>query len=275
MSLPPDGTVERWAWDYISSTDPAHKLHPPEIPTEFDPAHGWGAPGSPGRPVGWSLIQHSEKSVSRNAMRAPAVRCRMVHTFLHHELQAAELFARAVLVYPDAPAPLRKGWVGVIRDELRHMTMYEELLSRHGVSFGDHPVRDWFWSRVPAAKSAASFCAVMGMGLEGGNLDHAARFAEWFREAGDAEAARVQALIGEEEIPHVRLGVHWFRRLSERGDFNGWAEALPAPLTPWMMKGRELALDARTRAGMDDEFLGALASSAFVARRAQPEGSAK
>lgn len=273
--LPPEGTVERWAWDYIASTDARFKLQPAEIPGDFDPEHGWLAPSSPGRPEAWTVSLRSEKSPSRHALRAPEARCRLVHTFLHHELQAAELFAWALLALPDAPAPLRRGWVGVIRDELRHMAMYGDFLARHGCAFGDHPVRDWFWTRVPNARTAAGFCAVMGMGLEGGNLDHAARYALAFREAGDPDAARMQEAVGEEEVPHVRLGVHWFKRLSPRGDFEGWRDALPEPLTPWMMKGKSLALDARRRAGMDEDFLAALELATLAPRGPQPEASAK
>lgn len=258
MTAPSAGSLERWAWDYITGDDPARKLAPPAIPDESDPSWRDGAPTAPGRPAAWTVITRAEKSPSQGALRAPEARCRLVHTFLHHELQAAELFAWALLAFPDAPAPLRRGIVGVIRDELRHMAMYGEYLAAHGAAFGAWPVRDWFWSRVPGARSMAGFCAVMGMGLEAGNLDHSARFAQRFREAGDPEAARLQEVVGEEEIPHVALAVRWFPRLGGGDDYARWAAALPAPLTPWMMKGKVLARDARARAGMSPAFLDAL-----------------
>ena len=106
-ALPPDGTVERWAWDFITTTDPTHKLTPPTIPAEFLPPQRWDAPLAPGRPSTWSVSSRAEKSPSPNALRAPEARARLVHTFLHHELQAAELFAWALLTLPDAPAPTR------------------------------------------------------------------------------------------------------------------------------------------------------------------------
>jgi uncharacterized ferritin-like protein (DUF455 family) len=263
--LPPDGSVERWAWDYLTTTEPAHKLTPPAIPADLLPAQRWDAPSSPGRPAAWTVSSRAEKSPSPNALRAPEARARLVHTFLHHELQAAELFAWALLTLPDAPAPLRRGWVTVIRDELRHMAMYADYLASHQSFFGQHPVRDWFWSRVPQVSSARGFCAVMSMGLEGGNLDHAARYARWFRDAGDPAGARLQEVVGSEEIAHVRLGVHWFGALGDAG-YDAWSASLPAPLTPWMMKGRELARDARARAGMDGDFVSRLAEATLAPR---------
>lgn len=266
-ALPPDGTAERWAWDYITATDPAHKLSPPAIPTALLPPQRWDAPAAPGRPAAWTVSSRAEKSPSANALRAPEARARLVHTFLHHELQAAELFAWALLSLPDAPPALRRGWVTVLRDELRHMAMYGDYLTAHQSFFGQHPVRDWFWSRVPQVRDARGFCAVMSMGLEGGNLDHAARYARWFRDAGDPAGARLQEAVGDEEVAHVRLGVHWFGALGDPC-YEAWCASLPAPLTPWMMKGRELARDARHRAGMDDDFLTRLSAAALAPRGA-------
>ena len=55
----------------------------------------------------------------------------------------------------------------------------------------------------------------MGLGLESANLEHTASFAARFREAGDEEGARVQELVGREEIAHVRFGVTWFETFAE------------------------------------------------------------
>lgn len=264
--LPPDGSLERWAWDYVTTTDLAHKLAPPPAPDDTEERPLPRVLAAPGRPAALEVVTRAEKSPSANALRATEARCRLVHTFLHHELQAAELFAWALLAFPEAPAPFRKGLVAVLRDELRHMEMYREYLDARGFAFGAWPVRDWFWSRVPRVTTAAGFCAVMGMGLEAGNLDHTARFAQRFRDAGDPEGARIQELVGEEEIPHVRLGVHWFKRFTGDLAYARWTSLLPEPLSPWMMKGPSLAREMRLRAGMDDAFLDALDAARLEAR---------
>ena len=135
------------------------------------------------------------------------------------------------------------------------MRLYAEHLERLGVAFGAFPVRDWFWTRVPTCSDPASFLAVMGLGLESANLEHAASFAGRFREAGDERSAAVQELVGSEEIAHVRFGVRWFERFTGGLTFDAWVRALPPPLTPLLMRGRPLQRDARLRAGQPDAFV--------------------
>ncbi|XXT21577.1 DUF455 family protein [Sorangium sp. So ce429] len=213
---PPPGTVERWAWDYVLSTDLAHKLEPPPVPSVWEPDP---APprrlARPGRPAELRISARAQKSPGPEALRNPARRAQLFHAFLHHELQAAELMAWALLAFPETPRAFRGGLVRIALDEVRHMQLYARYLAALGHRFGELPVRDWFWSRVPSAASPAQFVAVMGMGLEGGNLDHTARFAERFRAIGDVEGAALTERVCAEEIPHVRFGVRWFRRFTQ------------------------------------------------------------
>jgi uncharacterized ferritin-like protein (DUF455 family) len=188
-----------------------------------------------------------------------------MHTFLHHELQAAELMAWALLAFPEAPTELRRGLVRVIGDEIRHMGMYASYLRDRGFEPGCFPVRDWFWERLPSVPSIEAFLATLGLGFEGANLDHAMRFAARFRSAGDEEAARIEERVGLEEIPHVRFALRWFVELTpqirdDRGRslFDAWCASLPAPLSPIVMRGAPLARNLRRRAGLDDAFVDAL-----------------
>jgi len=258
MKPPPEGTVERWAWDYVVSCDAAHKLAPPPPPGR------WADDGvarrleHPGRPSGLALLEHSPKTPSAAALRSPARRAQLAHTFLHHELQAAELMAWALLAFPETPVAFRRGLLGVLQDELRHMSQYRAYLRALGHDFGDFPVRDWFWERVPTAPSAVHFVAVLGVGFEGGNLDHTVRFAERLRAAGDEDGARLQERIGTEEIAHVRFALRWFARWRGSADFAGWTAHLPEPLSPMVMRGRPLNLAARLAAGFSPSFLEAL-----------------
>ncbi len=163
--------------------------------------------------------------------------------------------AWALLAFPDAPLEFREGLVRIALDETRHMRMYAEHIARLGHRIGEFPVRDWFWTRVPTCRDPASFVAVMGLGLESANLEHTASFAARFRDAGDEEGARVQELVGLEEIAHVRFGVRWFEQFTGGLDFDAWTKALPEPLTPLLMRGRPLRRDARRRAGQTERFL--------------------
>jgi uncharacterized ferritin-like protein (DUF455 family) len=252
MSEPAAGTVERWAWDFVHTTTLAEKLTPPPVPLEWEHAPPVRRIERPGRPHELSVVARARKT---RGLASPAGRARALHTFLHHELQAAELMAWAVLAFPGTPRAFRAGLVRIAEDEARHMRAYAGQIERLGSGVGDFNVRDWFWERVPCCPDAASFVATMGLGFESANLEHSRSFAERFRAAGDDEGAEVQERVGREEVAHVRFGARWFAEL--RGDltFDSWRSALPPPLSPTLMRGRVLDRDARTRAGFSADFL--------------------
>jgi uncharacterized ferritin-like protein (DUF455 family) len=264
LSEPPEpNTIERWAHDYVLADDWTYKLRPPATPARFANPPQALRLAAPGRGPGFVTSDSGHKSTGSSALRSPLARAKLLHTFLHHELQAAELMAWAVCAFPEAPVALKRGLVAILHDELRHMRLYAELLERRGHAPGSFPVRDWFWKRVPTVPDVRGFLATLGLGFEGANLDHASRFAERFREAGDDEAGEIQARIAREEIPHVRFATRWFRTLSPvplegRALFEAFRAALPAPLSPMVMRGRPLARDARIEAGLDEAYLDAL-----------------
>ncbi|TDJ77515.1 MAG: DUF455 family protein [Planctomycetota bacterium] len=263
---PPGGTVERWCWDFVRSCELAVKLDPPRAP---DPtaASSWEAGAlarriaGPGRPPELRVAARAPRTPAPGALVRPEARARLVHTFLHHELQAAELFAWAVLAFPESPRPFRAGLLRLCREELAHLALYERHLARLGFAVGTFPVRDWFWERVVRCESAEAFVALLGLGLEGANLEHTARFATLFRAAGDEEGALILERIEEDEIGHVAFAVHWFEHLAGAPlDYERWRAALPAPLTPAVLQGRPLNRSARRRAGLDESFLAQLAA---------------
>jgi len=249
------GTVERWAWDYVLGTCLDAKLSPPPVPSQWEVSPPARRIERPGRPAALTLSAHSMKTPGPEALRSPARRAQLVHTFLHHELQAAELMAWALLAFPDTPRAFRGGLVHIALDEVKHMGLYRDYLAVLGYRFGDFPVRDWFWERVPASLTPAHFVAVLGVGFEGANLDHTARFAERFRAVEDEAGARIQEQVCAEEIPHVRFALRWFRRWTQAADFSTWALHLPPPLSPILMRGKPLNVESRLRSGFSGSFL--------------------
>ena len=249
---PASGTVERWAWDYVVSTSLEHKLDPPAPPDAWEVRPPERRIPAPGRPALLRVVARAER---KRGLATPRGRAQVLHAFFHHELQAAELMAWALLAFADAPREFREGLVRIALDEVRHMHLYRAAIERQGFRIGDFAVRDWFWSRVPSCADPAAFVAVMGLGLESANLDHSAHFAAAFRAAGDEESARAQELIGLEEIAHVRFGVRWFSALTGGLDFESWRRALPAPLSPLLMRGTPIGREARARAGQPAAFL--------------------
>jgi uncharacterized ferritin-like protein (DUF455 family) len=258
-------TLERWAYDYVTSCSLVYKLAPLALPASASEDDALGGPSAalrlsaPGRPpeleVRWDKYKAPR---SAEALRDPKKRAHLLHTFLHHELQAAELMCWAVLAFPETPLSFRRGLLGICLDEVRHMNLYARHIAQLGFTVGAFSVRDWFWQRAPAAQSPAAFLAVMSLGFEAGNLDHSERYVALFSQAGDPEAAALQAQVGHEELAHVAFGAHWFRHFAGTLDFAGWLSALPAPLSPMVMRGKPLARDARRRAGLSDTFLDAL-----------------
>jgi uncharacterized ferritin-like protein (DUF455 family) len=269
-SQPPPraGTVESWALDFILAVDLEAKLAPPEPPSTQTDA-SWSDDGierrlaAPGRPACLRLVARGERTKGATALRRPLERARLLHTFAHHELQAAELFAWAILAFPRAPRAFRAGLLRLCLEELSHLRLYARHMQTLGLAYGDLPVRDWFWSRVAACPDALSFVALQGLGLEGANLEHSARFAGLFRAAGDEAGARALELVERDEIGHVAFARYWFERFSGANlDFQRWESALPPPLTPALFRGTPLNRAARAQAGMDERFLDALDATA-------------
>ncbi|MBM4359178.1 MAG: DUF455 family protein [Deltaproteobacteria bacterium] len=256
-SRPPEGTLERSAWDYVTTVKLVEKLAPPARARSLEVDAPVRRLREPGRPPELRTTDRGlrTRNATASALRSPERRAHLFHTFLHHELQAAELMCWAILAFPEAPPNFRRGLMAIAREEVRHMRLYAGHLERLGFGIGAFPVRDWFWERIPSATTPAAFVATMGLGFEGGNLDHSARFAHRLELAGDPLAADLQRSVGADEEGHVRFALRWFRRFTGRDGFDDWVAALPPPLSPLVMRGAPIARDARLRAGLSPTFL--------------------
>jgi uncharacterized ferritin-like protein (DUF455 family) len=249
-------TVEAWALEYVETCSLAHKLAPPPPPAEYERVPSPRRLSRPGRPP--ELSPAKRRLTLADDLSPPSARAKLLHTFFHHELQAAELMCWALLAFADAEPRFRAGLVRICLDEIRHMNAYRAHIERLGFRIGAFPVRDWFWKRVPACDTKLSFVALMGMGFEGANLEHAPYFGERLLAAGDREAFELQALIAREERNHVRFAVTWFEHWTGGQSFEAWCAALPPPLSPLVMRGKAFDRQARTEAGMSAPFLDAL-----------------
>ena len=253
------GTIEGWCAELITTCDLRSKLAPLPPPEDAGLAETEALPlriAAPGRPPQMRVVARSPRTPPPGALARVEARARVVHTFVHHELQAAELFAWAVLAFPATPHEFRAGLLRLCREELGHMRLYLGHLELLGFRFGDFPVRDWFWERVAGCTNATSFVALQGLGLEGANLEHSARFAGDFRAAGDEEGARILERVERDEIAHVAFAARWFERFTETPlDYDVWRAALPPPLTPALLQGRPLNRASRLLAGFDARFL--------------------
>lgn len=254
-------TVEEYCRAYLLSTRLSEKCKPPPAPSVWS-----DEPKSqdlrPGRPPDLTVTYDRPRALKQGALVRAEIRAEVLHKFWHHELQAAELFCWAILKFCDAPLAFRNGLLRIFSDEVRHMRLYQQHIASLGFSIGDFAVRDWFWDRVPSCETPLSFVALLGMGLEAANLEHAERFERWFRAAGDKQAAQIQQQVGREEVAHVKFATFWFRKWTGSVDFEQWKAQLPPPLSPLLMKGKTLDLRRRRAADFPEPFLTELAAYA-------------
>jgi len=185
---------------------------------------------------------------------------RCLARFAHHELMAVELFAWALLRWPELPASLRRGFLGALLDEQRHARLYLERLRAHGSQLADHPASGYFWLQVPriheSPHGARAFLATLGLTFEQANLDFAPLYRDAFRQAGDPESAAVCQVVHDDEVRHVKLAAHWLARLAGGArQLDAYREAVPFPLGPRRAKGRVFDAEARRRAGLEEDFI--------------------
>ena len=216
---------------------------------------------APGRPPELRIASARTVRVPPAAgMRDPAQRARILHALGNHELQAVELFAWALLAFPEAPRLFRRGLVAILRDEQRHFRLYQARLEAHGHRFGDFPVTGHFWNHLGQISSPLAFVCIMGLTFENANLDFAQDYARSARAAGDLETAAVLDQVHRDEVRHVRFAWRWLDRW--RGATPAWdvyRGSMAPPLGPARARGRELCIDSRRAAGLDPAFIARLA----------------
>ena len=216
---------------------------------------------APARDPAIALAQKAGRLPRPGELSDPAARARCLARFAHHELMAVEIFAWALLRWPELPAALRRGLLRTLADEQVHCALYLERLRAHGSTLADHALSAYFWRHVPAIEASASgpraFLAAMGLTLEQANLDFALLYRDAFRRAGDEESARVCQRVHDDEVAHVRLAAQWLRRLDPDGrdEIAAYDAAVPFPLGPSRAKGRRFASESRRRAGLGADFI--------------------
>jgi uncharacterized ferritin-like protein (DUF455 family) len=215
----------------------------------------------PGRPPALAIVPGRRARVPPIAgMRDPDQRARILHALANHELQAIELFAWALLAFPDAPLAFRRGLVAILADEQRHFALYAERLAAFGARFGDHPVTGHFWNKLDHFGSPLEFACAMGLTFEHANLDLAGDYAAAARAAGDDATADAIDRVHADEIRHVRFAWIWLKRFARGADpWTAYLAHVRWPLGPARARGRTLDRDARKRAGITDAFVEALA----------------
>ncbi len=198
-----------------------------------------------------------------SGMRDPSQRARIVHALANHELQAVELFAWALLAFPDSPPAFRKGLLHILGEEQDHCQAYRQVLHRLDKDLGDFPVTGHFWHHLPALATPLQFVCTMGLTFENANLDFALEYAKHAKKAGDDLCCQVLERVHAEEIRHVAFAWRWFTKLRDPSlpAFDCYKNILSPPLGPQRARGKDFDHSSRERAGIDNDFIGALANT--------------
>jgi uncharacterized ferritin-like protein (DUF455 family) len=250
-----------WARALIASDRLADKLAAPPHDLTFAEQ---GVPvrlAAPGRPRTLAIVPGRGAKVPPIAgMSDLGQRARILHALANHELQAIELFAWALLAYPDAPLAFRRGLIAILGEEQRHFRLYEARLAAHATGFGDHPVTGHFWNKLDHLTGPLEFVCAMGLTFEAANLDFAGDYAAAARACGDLATADALAEVHADEIRHVHFGWTWLRRLAPARDaWDAYTAHVRFPLGPARARGARLDADARRSAGFDEAFIARLA----------------
>ena len=185
-------------------------------------------------------------------------RVALVHALAHIEFNAIDLAWDMVLRFgPDLKDPrFIFDWISVAQDEALHFQMLCARLHDLGHSYSDLPAHDGLWQA--AAKTSHHVLdrlAVIPMFLEARGIDTTPAVVDRLTNAGDQKTAAVLARIYEDEIEHLKTGVHWFEVICERDGYDPikkWKTLVhthlrSGPKGPFNWAGRE-------KAGMDQAY---------------------
>ncbi len=215
---------------------------------------------TPGRPRGLRM-QYATGAAppSDTKLENEKARGQLLHFLANHELLATELMALVLLKFPDAPPAFRQGVLVTLREEQEHTRLYLQRMKECGVEFGSYPVSGHFWRVVEPMESPMDFVSRLSLTFEQANLDYSRHFANVFQQVGDVQTAAILERIYQDEIGHVRHGLHWFRQWKEpdQSDWDAYRSRLTFPMSPERARGPKgfFNREGRVAAGLSDEFI--------------------
>ncbi len=258
------GTVREYCQRLLEDGSLAGKLAAPERPDGSPLGDDErGAPlviDRPAREAGLRLHGRGERLPKLHELKGASERAVTLERFAHHELCAIELFAWALLAFPDLPRALRRGLLAALSEEQLHLRLYLERLGALGGGLEESACSDYLWRGMRGVLSSAhpeaAFLSAVGLTFEQANLDYSALYADAFARAGDDDTAAVLRRVHDDEIGHVALAVRWLPRLvGGSTDLEAYERTVPFPLSAYRAKGRRFRVDARRRAGLSEEFI--------------------
>lgn len=256
-------TLDQWAKQLLLGTSLEDKLVSPEKITwqDFNPEI---LPHSPGRLGSLQFSENQMKFPKGASLTDPLKKSQAFHSFANHELLAIEMMAAAILCLPHRDETEIKAKIGLvksIKDEQKHLKLYQRRMNEHGYELGNFPLNDFFWKQMPKLTTLPSFLALMSMTFEAANLDFALHYQKIFTNLGDEKSAETMRVVFEDEISHVAFGATWLKQWRKNKTlWDYYLEVLPAPLTPARSKGITFFPETRLQAGFPQAFVDNLSS---------------
>jgi uncharacterized ferritin-like protein (DUF455 family) len=179
---------------------------------ENEPRGAIARPGCPARP---ELV--SPLSVSRRRVDTREGRAALIHALVHIEFNAINLALDAALRFSGLPADFYRDWLSVAVEEARHFELLSQHLATLDHAYGDFAAHAGLWEMaLKTAHDPLVRMALVPRVLEARGLDVTPGITRKLRQAGDARAVEILAVIERDEIGHVAIGSRWFAWLCEQ-----------------------------------------------------------
>ena len=214
-----------------------------------------GIPGNPAKPELRSHLDVPKRSPFTTEGLAA-----LLHAVAHIEFNAINLALDAVWRFSDMPRQYYLDWALVASEEAHHFSLLRSHLQSMGHDYGDFAAHTGLWDMTEKTKGdVLARMALVPRTLEARGLDATPPMQAKLRKVGTPQALEAVAILDvilSDEIGHVAIGNHWYRRLcSQRGlepvaHYAVLAQHYAAP----RVKG-PLNLDARRKAGFDEDEL--------------------
>lgn len=251
-------TIHEFARRVLHARSLEEKLAPPPSGITDPPgASDAFLPTLPARPAELRWKERGEPFRFPAHIGSDQERGLLLHHMANHELLAVELMALALLKFPDAPPPFRRGLLATLAEEQEHTRLYLQRMRDCGVSFGTLPVSGFFWRMISPMTTPMDYVTRLSLTFEQANLDYSRAYAALFARWGDPATASLFDRIHTDEIGHVGYGLHWFRKWKDpaRSDWEEYRAQLPAQIPAARARGIGFDPEGRIRAGLDPEFI--------------------
>lgn len=248
--------VSEYAKHLLLSEALLEKLIPPPKDLDWSPYRPERIE-KPSRAKSIAFSEAKSKIPRLEHLNQPLQRGFTLHHFANHELMAIELFAWALLAFPEAPRETREDWIRTLKEEQTHLSLYLERMHFFGIEFGDKPLNQLFWKQIPNMLTPEKFTAVMSISFEGANLDFSQIYARTFFHFGDLESASVMLKVYLDEVKHVKRGWNFLfpQNKAQASEWEVYTNLLTFPFTPRRAKAYHFIPETRLEAGFSSKFI--------------------